>query len=110
MMGMRPGEEKVAPLRFPSDGARRWAQSVWCFGMLDLRPSYALPGPCLLGPLPCPQALLHTTCCSPCLPCPRTESFQPPMLRGVEATVTLKMTELFDYDLPEVREHANHVC
>lgn len=32
------------------------------------------------------------------------------MLRGVEATVTLKMTELFDYDLPEVREHAAVGC
>lgn len=61
MMGMRPGEEKVAPLRFPSDGALCWAQSVWCFGMLDLRPSYASPAPCLLGPSPCPQALLLTT-------------------------------------------------
>ncbi|KAI7839381.1 hypothetical protein COHA_006906 [Chlorella ohadii] len=51
MMDMKPGEEKVAPLRFPSD-----------------------------------------------------ESFQPPMLRGVEATVTLKMTELFSYDLPELTD------
>ena len=33
---------------------------------------------------------------------PGAESFQPPALRGVEASVTLKMTELFSYDLPEV--------
>lgn len=34
------------------------------------------------------------------------------MLRGVEATVTLKMTELFSYDLPEVgcgRLHARNL-
>lgn len=34
------------------------------------------------------------------------EAFQPKTLRGVEAQVKLKMTELFTYDLPEVRAAA----
>lgn len=51
MTGMKAGEERVAPLTFPTD-----------------------------------------------------EAFQPAMLRGVEARVTLKMTELFAYDLPELND------
>lgn len=49
--GMKAGEERVAPLTFPTD-----------------------------------------------------ETFQPATLRGVEARITIKMTELFAFDLPEVTE------
>lgn len=51
LVGMRAGEERVAPLVFPTD-----------------------------------------------------EAFQPKTLRGVEAQVKIKMTELFTYDLPELND------
>ncbi|KAL4430146.1 hypothetical protein ABPG77_004928 [Micractinium sp. CCAP 211/92] len=51
LLGMRAGEERLAPLVFPTD-----------------------------------------------------EAFQPKTLRGVEAQVKIKMTELFTYDLPELND------
>jgi hypothetical protein len=61
----------------------------------------------LLACLGCTDQVLICPACPtpPALPHLPAETFQPAFLRGVEARVTIKMTELFAFDLPEVGGH-----